>query len=118
MKKRFIIPLVLLMVFSLGITAYAFEPRAALANPSLTFDGETAVCSVTCIGNKSTDKIEATLTLYRGNTYVDSWSESGLSRVHVQGECEVDSGVQYRLVLTWYLNDVKQTTITKTGTCP
>ena len=116
--KKLIILLVLLMVFSLSVTAYASESRAALANPSLTSDGETAVCSVTCIGDKSTDEIDATLTLYRGNTYVDSWSESGLSRVRVKGECDVDSGVQYRLVLTWYLNGIKQTTITRTGTCP
>ena len=61
--KRRIFSLTVLFLLMLGITAQAIEPRATGGNPVLTFDGTTAECSVTCTGNKSSDQVEATLTL-------------------------------------------------------
>lgn len=72
--KRRIFSLTVLFLLMLGITAQAIEPRATGGNPVLTFDGTTAECSVTCTGNKSSDQVEATLTLYHGDSYVDSWN--------------------------------------------
>lgn len=117
MKKR-IFPLAMLILLALCITAHAVEPYALTANPVLSFDGTTAECSVSCRGEKATDEIEVTLTLYRGNTIIDSWSESGTFRVTVSGECSVKSGVTYSLVMTWSVNGEAQTDVTITKTCP
>lgn len=113
--------LVVLLVLSLCIPAYAaetVESRAYIANPTLSFDGTTAICFVNCRGEKTTDRISATLTLYHNGTYVDSWSGSGVFRVPVSGECEVESGETYELVLTWTVNGTSKPSESVTGTCP
>lgn len=117
MKKR-IVPIVLLLALTLSLTALAAEPNATLERPKLSFSGTKAFCSATCVGIKSTDKVEATLTLYQGSAEVDSWSDSGTYRVTVSGECGVKSGTTYRLVLTWTINGVSQPSAETTGTCP
>lgn len=117
MRKR-VFPLVSLLLLTLSLTAHAAEPYALTANPDLSFEGTTAVCSVSCRGEKTTDKIVATLTLYQGNTVVDTWSDSGTFRVALSGECNVKSGVAYKLVLSWSVNGEAQTDLTVTGTCP
>ena len=116
MKKRFFL-FVILLVLMLGLTAHAAS-MAYVANPSLSFSGTTAYCSVVCRGDKTTDSISATLTLYQGNTQIGSWSNSGTFRVPVSGNCSVVSGVTYRLELTWTVNGVTQPDVSVTNTCP
>ena len=69
MKMR-IFSLTALVLLMLSVTAQALEPQATGGNPVLTFSGTTAQCSITCTGNKSTDQVEAKLTLYQGGAYV------------------------------------------------
>lgn len=116
MKRRFFLFAAVLFLV-LSITAHAAS-MAYVANPSLSFKGTTAYCSVVCQGSKTTDSISATLTLYRGNTEVDSWSNSGTFCVPVSGSCGVVSGVTYRLKLTWSVNGVSQPDVEVTNTCP
>lgn len=117
MKKRFL-PLVMLLLLTLSVTAHAAQPYILTANPDLSFYGTTAECSVSCRGETTTDKIEATLTLYQGNTVVDSWSTSGTFRATISEECTVKRGTTYKLVLTWSVNGVPQSTNSVTGRCP
>jgi hypothetical protein len=114
-KRRFFL-FVAFLLFVLGITAHAAS-MAYDANPSLSFSGTTAYCSVICRGDKTTDSISATLTLYQGSTEIDSWSNSGSFCVPVFGSCGVVSGVTYRLKLTWSVNGVSQPDIEVTNTC-
>ena len=108
----------LLLVCLLAQTAQAAQPRAAGGTPVLGFNGTTAVCSVICRGNKTSDEVAATLTLYCGNSVVDSWSSSGGWRVTLSGSHAVTSGQSYILELTWSLNDVAQPPVSVTATCP
>ena len=71
-----------------------------------------------CEGEKSTDKIEATLTLYQGSRMVDSWSDSGRGSVTIFETCNVENGVTYRLAVSWSVNGVQQVTVGTTKTCP
>jgi hypothetical protein len=116
MKRRFFL-FVILLVLMLSFTAHAAS-MAYVANPSLSFSGTTAYCAVVCRGDKTTDSISATLTLYQGNTQIDSWSNSGTFRVPVSGNCSVVSGVTYRLELTWTVNGVSQPDVSVINTCP
>ncbi len=116
MKRRFFLFTAVLLVV-LSLTAHAAS-MAYVANPSLSFSGTTAYCSVVCRGDKTTDSISATLTLYQGNTQIDSWSNSGTFRVPVSGSCSVVSGVNYRLELTWTVNGASQPDASVTNTCP
>lgn len=116
MKRRFFLFATLLFLM-LSFTAHAAS-TAYYANPSLSFSGTTAYCSVVCRGDNTSDTISATLTLYQGSTEIDSWSNSGTVRVLVSGSCGVVSGVTYRLELTWTVNGVAQPDVEVTNTCP
>lgn len=118
MKKKFLALFALVAVLVLTIGAQAIEPRESIQRPRLTFNGTTAFCSVNCTGDKDSDQIEATLTLYQGTTYVDSWSGSGTGRVSVSGSCGVTSGKTYKLVLTYSINGISKPSVSTTGSCP
>lgn len=94
MKKR-IIPLIIIFVLLLSISANAVETRAVSVTPSLSFSGTTAKCSVSII--ETGKEIEATLELWCGNTRIDSWSDSGTSYLVIREECGVTKGNTYTL---------------------
>lgn len=120
MRKRIMaaITTLLLICIMLMQVVQAAEPRVAGTYVDLSFDGNIAICSALCRGSSASDKIEATLTLYQGNTFVDSWSESGNYSVAVSGEHKVTSGKSYRLELTYSINGVEKPTVSTTSTCP
>lgn len=95
MKKRLVVFL-LIAVMLLNVTAYA-APRAANMLPALTFDGTTAICEVKVIGENTSDEIEVTLTLWRGNFMLDSWSAEGTGYLRMSESVVVTSGYTYRL---------------------
>lgn len=117
MRKRAFALAVPLLLF-LALSAQALEARIPRAEPDLDFNGTTAVCSATCRADNTTDKVSATLTLYQGNTYVDSWSDSGTWRVSISESCKVESGKSYRLVLSYSINGVAKPAKATSGTCP
>jgi len=114
--KRRVCSFVALLVIVLSVTAQAAETRMG-GNPALTFDGTTAQCTATCYGRNSSDRVTATLTLYHGNTYVDSWSKTGTYRVHISGETEVQRGKTYTLEMTWTVNGEKQPAVSVSKKC-
>lgn len=118
-KRRFSIFVLLLLVCILSAQAVqATGPRMATPKPTLNFQGTTAMCSVICQGDKATDKIETTLTLYQGDTYIDSWSESGIRKITLYGECKVQSGKTYRLEMAYSINGVDKPVLSTTNYCP
>lgn len=96
MKKLATLTILLLFLFSC-VTAYAAEPRAVSARPSLSFSGTTATCKVYIA---SSGHINATLSLWQGNTLVDEWSDSGDSILSINGTCNVSKGKTYTLTVT------------------
>ena len=121
MKKRILpalLALALLCALSAQTVMAAEMRRAPVPSVLLTFDGTTAVCSAVCRGERATDRVSATMTLYQGTTELDSWSGSGTWRVSLSGECKVVSGRTYRLEVTYSINGVEQTPYSRTGTCP
>jgi len=107
---------VLISVFF--VQALAIEPRVESAKPSLSFDGTTAVCSALCKGNRTSDDIEVTLTIYQGRSYVDSWNDSGTGSVFLEGKCPATSGKSYKLTLEYSVNGKKMPSVSVTGVCP
>ena len=116
--KRRIFALTSLLILMLTMTAHAIEPRVASQMPILSFNGTTANCYVECKGANTTDAVKATLTLYQGKTYVDSWSGSGTGRVLLSGNCAVKSGKSYTLTLTYSINGTTKPSVSTTATCP
>lgn len=117
MKRRsFALAVLLLLIFT--VPAQAGELRTVQVKPDLYFNGTTALCSVSLRTDNARDDVEATLTLYQGERYVDSWNNSGTGRVFISGSCEVESGKSYKLVLDYSINGIAQLSKTTTGTCP
>ena len=116
MKKKSI-ALVLLMVMMFTVSAEAVELRAISAKPRLSFSGQTAYCSATITSNP-TDSISATLTLYQGSNYVDSWTDSGQGRLILSGQTSVRSGRSYTLKVSYTINGTAQAPSSTTSTCP
>lgn len=117
MKKRNFILATLLVCILFTVSAQAIELRATGGTPSLVFNGTTAKCSAICGGGKSSDTVEATLTLYQGTTYIDSWNDSGKDSLNFSGSCKVERGKTYKLVLTYSVNGVEKPSVTVTNTC-
>ena len=115
-KRALSMALVFMMILSLSVQAT--QTRAIRATPQITFSGTTATCMADCKSSDTNDKIAATLTLYQGNTYVTSWSDSGNGRVLISKTRTVSSGQSYRLVLTYSVNGVSQPSVSVTNTCP
>lgn len=117
MKKQ-ILALIACLMLVMSTTAQAVTLRVPVASPSLSFSGTTARGSAICQADGNNDRINAKLTLYEGNIYLDSWSASGNGAVPISGECLVKKGKSYRLVLTWSINGVAQANQSVTKTCP
>lgn len=116
--KRHILALGILLVLALTVSVQAIEPQAVSSKPVLSFEGTTALCYVKCKGGSDSDTVEATLTLYQGTTYVDSWSNSGKGSVTISEECTVKSGKSYTLKLTYSINGASKPSVSTTATCP
>ena len=110
--------MVILLLLSLSVSAQAAELRSIRIKPELYFSETTATCSVSLKANNVNDKVEATLTLYQGDNYIDSWSKSGTGRVFISESCEVESGKSYTLVLDYSISGIAQIPITTIGICP
>lgn len=118
MKKRWFALGMLFALLFTTIGVQAIEYRAISNKPNLSFDGTTACCSVVCTGASSSDTVAATLTLYQGSTYVDSWSGSGKGSVAIYGESKAESGSSYTLTLNFSVNGIKKSSTSVTKKCP
>ena len=114
--KRRILSLAALLLIVLSVTAQAAETRMG-GNPVLAFDGTTAQCTATCYGRSSSDKVTATLTLYQGGAYVDSWSKTGTYRAYVSGETVAQRGNTYTRELTWTVIGEEQPPVSVSKRC-
>lgn len=117
MKRRICVWMVLI-VLVLSVSVQAVELRYVTAQPSLSFNGTVASCSAICREDSSNDKIDATLTLYQGSSYVDSWSGSGKDRGALSGTCEAVSGKSYTLVVDYSVNGELKPSVYTTRTYP
>lgn len=100
-----------LLVVLLEVPSQASNMLRARANtPILTISDTEARCSVNYNG-KRTDSISVTLTLKQGSTTVASWNADGTQFVSISESCTVKPGKTYTLVMTSYINGVRQPSI-------
>lgn len=115
MKKRVVsLVALLLLLVTVSVNTALAETYAVRGRPNLTINGTTASCYVKLIGD-SEDELSATLTLWCGESVVDSWSDSGPGSVTIDEDCTVVRGNTYKLVLTYRLNGVLQPQVAVTA---
>lgn len=117
MKHR-VLCVLLIVVLLIPVAAQAVTSRGAEANANITFNGTTATCKADISANNPTDRITATMILYRGTHEVDRWVASGTGELSFSYPAEVESGVTYRLLLRYSINGVQQTAKETQETCP
>ena len=104
--------MLVVMTMILAIPAYAASPRAIMVAPDITFDGTEAECTVRITANNASDRIVATMELWQGSTFVDSWSGNGQWTLKLNGSADVQRNKTYTLIIEYSVNGVAQTPAT------
>ena len=122
MKKTIcLLALILVMVIPFEVNAAVADennPYALHVRPSLSFDGTTANCSVTVIGENMSDNISIIMKLWEGTTCIATWSTSGKGYVQFSRSKNVTADVQYTLTADVTINGITKPTFSDHGTCP
>lgn len=88
--------LLAIMVMSLNVQATeAQEERIAVVSPTLYFNGTTAVCEISI--TQANKKICATMELWQGKEFIDSWSGEDTGFLFLSETCTVSKGKTYTL---------------------
>ena len=103
MRKGAIL-LVMALLLTMIVPAYAAQTRTVRVTPSISFSGSTATCKATIRGENATDVITATVTLWRDGSYVRSWNATSIGTLSFTGTAAAVSGSSYRLVVAHSIN--------------
>lgn len=103
MRKGAIL-LVMALLLTMIVPAYAAQTRDTYVTPSISFSGSTATCKVNIRGEKATDVITATVTLLRDGSYVRSWNATAIGTLSFTETAAAVSGSSYRLVVAYSIN--------------
>lgn len=110
LKKVIVMVLAVSMLLSVAI--YAAEARVSYI-PTLTFSQSTANCSVVISSPGS--YIEATLSLWCGNSLIDSWEDSGEDYIWIDESCAVTRRKNYTLVVSGTVDGIEfEESVTRT----
>lgn len=115
MKKRFVAAFFVISML-LMLPAHAATTRAIVVSPSLKFDGTTATCFVAITANKPTDKISATMELWQGDTFIDSWTGTGTWTLKMEKTATVSKNKTYDLIVSYSVNGVEKTPVSTSRT--
>lgn len=97
--KKIAMLLAVVLLMATPLTAQATALRSQMVAPYLTFTGTTANCSVTVLASSGTDEIEMTVTLWQGNSWVESWDVTGTGHIIWEDTVTVVSGNTYVLTV-------------------
>ncbi len=112
MKKRILVFLLaIVMLFALSYHALAATQTVSIV-PNITFNGTKATCSVSITGNMLTDTISATMTLKRGTTVIDEWTDSGSGFLYMSETADVARWKTYTLTVNATINGVAKPEVT------
>ena len=93
----------------------AYRQIAAL--PSISFRGTTATCSVIIRADKADDDISADISLWQGNSCIESWEASDSGMLTFSETSTVSKGKSYTLKVDFSINGNVQQSASHSGTC-
>lgn len=114
--KKIALLLAIILTLSAPLTVSA-ATRALTIHPYLSFNGTTASCEITVVGNNLSERIDVEMKLMHGSTCIDSWSITGYGYVYTEKFATVTKGQTYDLVVAVSINGVAKTPVSVTGTC-
>lgn len=80
----------------LGNSATRQQNKAIDVYPSLAFNGTSATCTVTILGERTTDRISAVMELWQGNILIDDWSASASGILKIDETATVERNKTYK----------------------
>ena len=110
MRKR-IICMMLLITMAFVVPVNAASTRAITVVPDIEFDGTEATCTVRIVGDRTTDKIEATMELRQGSRLIDDWSASGNGFLEISKTATVARNTTYTLTVEYSVNGDSKTPV-------
>ena len=118
--KKLALFLALFLTLSAPTTANAavpedISPFVLSIYPQISFDGDTATCTATVIGDKTTDRISITMKLWHSSTCIATWSTSGTGYMHFTQSHNVTEGLQYKLTVDVTINGIAKPTVAVLG---
>lgn len=114
--KKLALLMAIILVISMPLTVSA-TPRLLSIRPSLTFEGTTAACEVTVVGNNMSEHIEVVMKLMHGTSCVKAWMNDDYGYVYMLAYANVTKGQTYSLVIEVKVNGVAQQPVSIQGTC-
>ncbi len=103
MRKGAIL-LVMALLLTMIVPAYAAQTRTVRVTPSISFSGSMATCKAEIDAANTADVITATVTLWRDGSYVRSWNATAMGTLSFTGTAAAVSGSSYRLVVAYSIN--------------
>lgn len=110
--KRRIMPFVVLIALLLATPAYAVSTRLISVVPDIQFSGTNATCMVQIVGDRTTDRISATMELWQDDEMIDSWSGVGYGFLILEGDATVRKYETYQLAVSYSVNGTVKTPVT------
>lgn len=110
MKKR-IMPFLIVIALLLATPAYAISTRLISVVPDIQFSGTNATCMVQIVGDRTTDRISATMELWQDDEMIDSWSGVGYGFLILEGDASTRKNVTYTLTVDYSVNGIAKTPI-------
>ena len=106
MRKLSFFLAVVLLVTAFAVPASAAQPRAIVAIPGLSFNGNVATCSLSASANYATDEMKATIALYLGSSRIATWVVEGDGYINFSDTKVVTKGYTYTLKVDLTVNGV------------
>lgn len=111
MKKR-IMPFIIAIALLLATPAYAVSTRLISVVPDIQFSGTNATCMARIVGDRTTDRISATMELWQDDEMIDSWSGVGYGYLKLEEDATVRRYETYQLTVSYSVNGTVKTPVT------
>lgn len=108
-KIALLTALVILLVIPTSVQAA--EPRLITPSLNLSYNQSIATCTVNIIGESTSDYLRATIKLWRGNSCIETWEETGYGYIFFSETATVIRGYVYTLTVDLTVNGVAQDTV-------
>lgn len=106
--RKIALLLALVMMVSIPLSVHAATPRTINIRPSISYNGNIAACTARIVGNSTSDHLEATIKLWRGNSCIQTWEEAGNGNIFFFETVKVIPEIAHTLTVDLWVNGVAQ----------
>ena len=100
--------LALVMLVSIPLSARAATPRTLSIYPGISYNGNVATCTARIVGNSTSEYLEATIKLWRSNSCIKTWEETGNGYIFFFETAKVIPEITHTLTVDLKVNGVAQ----------